>query len=127
MVTIAQRQQIAQDTIARSESIIQEHAGAGALSESMFIPDQLPPLDPAACPNFPASEVKVVNADSFTVARGIVEENRSAIAAGEKAKVAVLNLASDVRRAGGWEMTLSKTQVRFTFSTYVQVYRGSGS
>jgi len=60
----AQRQQIAQDTIARSESIIQEHAGASASSESTLIADQLPPLDPAACPNFPTSEVKVVNEDS---------------------------------------------------------------
>ena len=114
--TVAQRQQIAQDTIARSESIIQAHAAVGASSESTFIPNQLPSLDPAACPNFPASEVKVVNADSFTVARGIVEESHGAIIGkNDKVKVAVLNLASDARRAGGWEMTLSKTQVHFYF------------
>lgn len=52
--------------------------------------------------------------------REIIEKSRGTIANGqkekEKAKVAVLNLASDARRA---EMTLLKAQVRLYFSTYI--------
>ena len=46
--------------------------------------------------------------DAFTAARELLKEDP-----GKKGKVAVLNLASDIYRAGNWIQTLSKMQVRF--------------
>ncbi|KAF9461523.1 hypothetical protein BDZ94DRAFT_1323298 [Collybia nuda] len=98
--------QIGDDTIVRSSSIILEHAAEGASLESTFIKEgSLPALDSSLCPGFQSSEVKVVNADSFTVARDIIREYPSA-----HGKVSVLNLASDEEPAGGWKYVRSKTQ-----------------
>lgn len=108
---LAQRQKIAKDTIARSQSIIQEHATSGATADSTFIADQLPELDSSACPKFPASQVKIINADSFTTAREIMQHEPGA-------KVAVLNLASDEQPGGGWEYSLAKTQVKYPFPEF---------
>lgn len=108
----SQRQTIALDTITRSKTIVQEHSSQGASLESSFLTaDDLPALDPSLCPNFPPSAIEVVNADSFTAARDIIRECPTA-----HGKTAVLNLASDEIRAGGWEHSLSKTQVRSTHS-----------
>lgn len=101
--------QTAADTIARSAPITLEHAAEGASSESTFLTEKdLPALDPSLCPGFSPSEVRVINSDSFTVARGIIKEDPSA-----NGKVSVLNLASDEEPGGGWEFSLSKTQVSF--------------
>lgn len=105
--TLKERQNIALDTVARSSSITAEHAAQGASEESTFIPDQLPPLDQASCPNNPSSKITIVNSDSFTAARAIMNQHPEAMAL----KTAVLNLASDELRAGGWIFTLSTTQV----------------
>ncbi|EAU90008.2 hypothetical protein CC1G_05924 [Coprinopsis cinerea okayama7 len=112
-LTLAQRQRVAQDTIKRSPQIIAEHASAGgnegplrsATADSTFISEQLPSLDQSKCPNAPESQVQLVNSDAFTAARRLIEEVPEA-----HGSVAVLNLASDVYRAGGWVQTLSKTQ-----------------
>ncbi|KDQ51091.1 hypothetical protein JAAARDRAFT_185601 [Jaapia argillacea MUCL 33604] len=99
----ADRQVVSKDTIARTPSIVSSTPGASL--DSQFIDSQLPPLDSSACPNHPPSTIRVINSDSFTAARAILREHPEA-----KGKVAVLNLASDEERGGGWAYTLCKTQ-----------------
>jgi len=53
----------------------------------------------------PPTQVRIINDDAFTIARDIIKKDPSA-----QGHVAVLNLASDIRRAGGWIRTLSQTQ-----------------
>ncbi|EEB99947.1 hypothetical protein MPER_00240 [Moniliophthora perniciosa FA553] len=105
--SLPRRHAISKDTIARSEAITAEYASQGATLDSTFIKDQLPPLDPTSCPNHPSSLVEIVNSDSFTAARNIIKRFPEAA----NSKVGVLNLASDELPGGGWDMTLSKTQV----------------
>jgi len=100
------RGQIAEDTIARAAEIIAQHASEGATADSTFISDQLDELDPSQSPNAPQTAVEVINSDSFAVARKIIEGEAQA-----KGRTAVLNLASDIRVAGGWRYSLSRTQV----------------
>jgi len=97
------RQKVARDTIARSASITAETAGASL--ESIFISEQLPSLHDLACPGITNTELKIVNLDSFSAARNILETDDDA-----EGKVAVLNLASDEERAGGWIHSLATTQ-----------------
>lgn len=103
-----QRHAIARDTIARSESITAEYLQQGASLESTFIAKQFPALDPAACPypNALPTSVDIVNSDSFALARKIMKEDPDAVG-----KTTVLNLASDIRIAGGWLHFMSMTQV----------------
>lgn len=103
MSTLARRQAISLDTIARTPDITAAHAHSGATLESQFIPSQLPPLDPH--PNANGFPISVINSDSFTAARAIIKRNPEA-----RGKVAVLNLASDQHPGGGWDQTLCKTQ-----------------
>lgn len=105
---LAKRQRIALDTITRTEAVTAAHINDGATTDSKFIEDQLPALDPLERPNPnpPPSTITVVNSDSFTAARAIMEEDPSA-----RGRTVVLNLASDQERAGGWFHTLSRTQV----------------
>ncbi|KIJ55542.1 hypothetical protein M422DRAFT_220266 [Sphaerobolus stellatus SS14] len=100
--TLQGRYKIAEDTKRRIPSIIASTPGASSLS--MFYDEEscptLPPLDK---PPYPASEVEVVNSDSFTAAQAILRND-------PQTNVAVLNLASDEYPAGGWDFTLSRTQ-----------------
>jgi len=109
MATWGERAKIAKDTIKRTPKITEEHSAQGATLDSTFIADQLPPLDPTKCPNPDRTpvEVEILDSDSFTAARNIMNNNADAID-----KMAVLNLASDSEPGGGWAITLSKTQVR---------------
>ncbi|VDC03313.1 unnamed protein product [Peniophora sp. CBMAI 1063] len=84
----------------------------GASTESRFIappPDAvdyrnpLVPLDPSACPHYPPAAIRVDGRDSFVCARDILRAEPAS-------QVAVLNLASDERRAGGWLEYLTRTQ-----------------
>ncbi|KAG5642111.1 hypothetical protein DXG03_003610 [Asterophora parasitica] len=94
------------DTIARSEAITQEHTTEGATLDSTFFQlAQLPKMESSTCPQFPPSQVTVVNLDAFTAARNIMRENSDA-----RGKTSVLNLASDIYRAGDWINSLTKTQ-----------------
>lgn len=103
--TFAGRVKIAQDTIDRTPEVIA--ATAGASDRSDFIKEQLPPLDPSHCPNpGPSTTVRIVGTDSFTAARDIIRKDPTA-----HGKTAVLNLASDEVRAGGWLYSYSRTQV----------------
>jgi len=102
---MSERQKIAKDTIARSELVTQEHLDQGASADSTFIAEQLPPLDGSNKPSCPPSEISVVNADAFTVARNTISKDP-----GARGRTAVQNLASDEVRAGGWEHTLWTTQ-----------------
>ncbi|KAF8074645.1 hypothetical protein FPV67DRAFT_1407943 [Lyophyllum atratum] len=103
---LAQRKAIAQDTMSRSEAIVRDHAAEGATLDSSFLLlDQLPPMDASGCPNFPPTNIEVVNSDSFTAARDIIRKLPEA-----NGKTAVLNLASDEAPGGGWVFSLSKTQ-----------------
>ena len=95
----------AEDTIARTPEIIAATPGASA--ESTFHDRQLPPLNKDDCPNFPPFTVRIEGLDSFTTARKYIRQDPAI-----REKLAVLNLASDEYRAGGWRMTLCKTQVR---------------
>jgi len=99
-------EQLSQDTIARSASITAEHAAAGATLDSTFIAAQLPALDQAQCPHAPLSTVALVNGDALTAARALLAE----CGPGARGATAVLNLASDIWRAGGWVDSLTKTQ-----------------
>lgn len=98
-----QRRKIAEDTLDRISVILHE-VREGSI-DSTFVKEQLPPLQPLAAP-FPSVPIRVVNCDSFALARSIM--NRTDAARG---KTAVLNLASDLEPAGGWTETLSVTQV----------------
>jgi hypothetical protein len=96
---------IAEDTIARTPGIIAATPGASA--DSTFHKRQLLPLSKDACPNFPPLTVQIEGLDSFTTTRKCIQRDPTI-----RGKVAVLNLASDIYRAGGWRNTLCKTQVR---------------
>jgi hypothetical protein len=102
--SLVERQKIAKDTIARSASIAAETPGASL--ESSFISEQLPTLRDLQCPGITDTDLNIVNLDSFSAARNILENHTDA-----QGKVAVLNLASDEERAGGWIYSLSTTQV----------------
>lgn len=97
------RQAIADDTLSRTQAVL-EAMPSGSL-DSTFIEEQLPPLHKDRSPNHPPTLIKVINSDSFAAARNIVRETPEA-----QDKIAVLNLASDEHRAGGWIHTLSRTQ-----------------
>lgn len=115
--TIVQRRCLANDTISRSLSITSSTPGASL--ESIFHHEQLSALDSTSdrFPNIKDSmDLRILNLDAFTAAREILKEDPEA-----EGKVAVLNLASDSKRAGGWIQTLSKTQVR-SFHTYIPSY-----
>jgi hypothetical protein len=102
-----ERRAIAQDTLARVESIVASTPGASL--DSTFVDSQLPALDLDACPGYEGTDIHVVNLDSFSAARNIarsVDEDCNG-------KIAVLNLASDQVPGGGWEVSLSTTQVYF--------------
>ncbi|KIM88251.1 hypothetical protein PILCRDRAFT_814158 [Piloderma croceum F 1598] len=101
--SFVERHKIAKDTIARSASVAAETPGASL--ESNFISEQLPALRDLQCPGFTDIDLKIVNLDSFSAARNILENHKDA-----QGKVAVLNLASDAERAGGWIYSLSMTQ-----------------
>jgi hypothetical protein len=95
---------IAEDTISRTPEIIAATPGASA--DSTFQDRQLPPLNKDNCPNFPPFTVRIEGLDAFTTARKYIQRDPTI-----RGKVAVLNLASDKYRAGGWRETLCKTQV----------------
>ena len=96
---------VAEDTISRTPEIIAATPGASA--DSTFHAKQLPPLNKEDCPNVPPFTVKIEGLDAFTTARNCIQQDPTI-----GGKVAVLNLASDLYRAGGWRDTLCKTQVR---------------
>ncbi|EEB94249.1 hypothetical protein MPER_06965 [Moniliophthora perniciosa FA553] len=106
--SLPERQAISKDTIARSESITEEHASQGATLDSTFVNDQLPRLDPSSCPNHPPSPVEFVTLDTFTATRNIIKQFPEAA----NNKVGVLNLASDELPGGGWNMVFKLTQVK---------------
>lgn len=116
---ISQRQTVALDTIARSNVITSECAAQGASDASTFIADQLPVLDPLnrPNPNQPPFEITVINSDSFAAARAVMNGDPQA-----RGKTAVLNLASDEVRAGGWEASLWTTQVSHPLSLRVPYF-----
>lgn len=95
----------AENTISRTLGIIAATPGASA--DSTFHDRQLPPLNKDDCPNFPPFTVRIEGLDAFTTARKYIQRDPAI-----RGKVAVLNLASDEYRAGGWIDTLCKTQVR---------------
>lgn len=116
--SLSQRQKIAQDTIARSATITIETPGASL--ESTFTSKQLPALQDLTCPGITNTDLHVVNLDSFSAARSILEDYEDA-----KDKVAVLNLASDQERGGGWIYSLATTQVgaKYILFTIYEVHR----
>lgn len=65
------------------------------LSEQLDI-NTLPPLDPAKCPGHPPAVIRIVNEDTFNAAIDL------GTAHPDGGRVAILNLASDVRAGGGW-------------------------
>ena len=95
----------AENTISRTLGIIAATPGASA--DSTFHHRQLPPLNKDDCPNFPPFTVRIEGLDAFTTARKYIRRDPTI-----RGKVAILNLASDEYRAGGWTDTLCKTQVR---------------
>ncbi|KAJ7083604.1 hypothetical protein B0H15DRAFT_784662 [Mycena belliarum] len=99
------RRAIANDTIKRSPGIVAKHKHQGASTESVFIRSQLPALDDKACPNpeHVPTAVEIINTDSFAAARTMLATDPSA-------KVAVLNLASDILPAGPWLQVMTTTQ-----------------
>jgi len=94
---------VAEDTISRTPGIIAATPGASA--DSTFHAHQLSPLNKEDCPNFPPLTVRIEPLDAFTTARRYIQKDATI-----RGKVAVLNLASDQYRAGGWRTTLCKTQ-----------------
>ncbi|TCD70396.1 hypothetical protein EIP91_003477 [Steccherinum ochraceum] len=107
MSTFARRKAISEDTLDRIPAVL--HEVREGSQDSTFIKEQLPPLSREHCPNYAPSKITVVNSDSFTAARDTMR-SASERKQDAKAKVAVLNLASDERPGGGWAETLSRTQ-----------------
>lgn len=103
----ALRRQIVRENAARSEQIIRDTPGA--MASSTFFPSQLPVLlhDSPLFPNNPASKIRVVNSDSFVVARNLIQEFGVDATRG---KLAVLNLANCQTPGGGY-LGLSTAQV----------------
>lgn len=100
--TLRGRSLIAKDTLARTSGIVSSTPGAS--SSSTFLNDETcPELSPLDHAPYPSSNVMVINADSFKVARDILRNDTGA-------KVAVLNLASDEYPGGGWTLSLCRTQ-----------------
>ncbi|KAF7324830.1 DUF2263 domain-containing protein [Mycena kentingensis (nom. inval.)] len=98
------RTRIAHDTIDRSPAIVAELADKGASLDGVFVKEQLPPLAPAPdAKSHQPTSVEVVNSDAFTLARKILETDPDA-------KVALLNLASDILPAGPWLEVMTTTQ-----------------
>ncbi|KZV98800.1 hypothetical protein EXIGLDRAFT_606575 [Exidia glandulosa HHB12029] len=104
--TYADRAKVAHDTLARTDSIVASTPGASLDAEFLHDAD-LPPLTHGESglpwPNYTPQRVRIVNSDSFTLARELLKEIPDA-------RVAVLNLASDEYPGGGWEVSLSRTQ-----------------
>ncbi|KAJ3711267.1 hypothetical protein DFJ43DRAFT_1161806 [Lentinula guzmanii] len=106
-LTWQQRRAVCQDTIARSATITTEYAAQGATLDSTFISEQLPPLPTLSGADAHSPKpLSIINSDSFTLARNLIEEDPD----NATGRIAVLNLASDQRPGGGWDITLSKTQ-----------------
>lgn len=102
--TAAGRRNIANDTLARTTSIITWTPEASA--ESAFYSDaNCPPLDHYPQTPHGPSRVIVINSDSLTAARALIRCDPTAAR-----KVAVLNQGSDKLPGGGWRERLSKTQ-----------------
>jgi hypothetical protein len=105
-----ERKVIADDTLARCAEIVAITPGAS--DSSVFVRSQLPELDQSICPGHDTTAVRVVNGDSFAVARDLARKTASENHDSQmQGKIAVLNLASDQLPGGGWYSTLSKTQV----------------
>ena len=96
---------VAEDTISRTPEIIATTPGASA--DSTFHDHQLPPLNKDDCPDFPPFIVRIKRLDAFATARGYIQRDPTV-----RGKVAVLNLAGDEYRAGGWRESLRKVQAR---------------
>ncbi|KAF5358923.1 hypothetical protein D9758_004846 [Tetrapyrgos nigripes] len=96
----AQRAEIVRKNKRRSAPIIDEHKDEGATPSAIFIPQQLPPLDPAKRPYSPdvKPQIQVVNSDTFLAVRELM----NAIGDDAKSGTAVLNLASDEVPGGGY-------------------------
>jgi hypothetical protein len=101
--TLGQRKIIAHDTVTQSPSVVAETPGAS--EASTFVAAQLPPMDASANPWYGETAMRIVNSDSFTVARAMARSTPDATD-----KIAVLNLASDMLPGGGWIETLCRTQ-----------------
>ena len=114
--TMHQLHVVAEDTISRTPEIIA--ATTGASTDSTFHARQLPPLSKDNCPNFPPFTVRIEGLDAFTTARKYIQQDPTI-----RGKVAVLNLASDQYRGGGWRETLCKTQVRRILSQPTMSFR----
>jgi len=99
----SEREKIARNTISQTGAITAETPGASL--DSTFIPEQLPPLHDLPCPGITDTDLEIVNLDSFSAARNILAKDKDA-----EGKVAVLNLASDEERGGGWIYSLGTTQ-----------------
>ncbi len=111
--SFAQRSRIATDTLERIEAIL--HAVPEGSLDSTFIKGpELPPLTKIS--DEQTTTISVINSDAFTAARDIMRRFPDA-----RGKTAVLNLASDLYRAGGWTETLSCTQVVFTATSLVRL------
>ncbi|KAJ6501053.1 hypothetical protein C8R47DRAFT_1255451 [Mycena vitilis] len=101
------RRRLANDTIRKSPKIVDElnarpSKDHTASKDSTFHGKQLAALNPPNRAQPPAS-VKIINSDAFTVARNIMREDPAA-------KIAVLNLASDILPAGPWLQQMTTTQ-----------------
>lgn len=107
---LARRKQIAEDTLERAQGIVRNTLGASP--NGIFIPSQMPALDTASSPKFGETVISVINSDSYTAARKIASRRGP----NSQGKIAVLNLASDQLPGGGWDRSLSRTQVGFDAS-----------
>lgn len=89
-----QRQRLAAETLSLTEYVIR--ATTGASQASRAYPHLLPPIKPI--PNSAARRprLSITNQDSFTAARDIQQRT------GNRARVGVLNMASERNPGGGW-------------------------
>jgi len=95
---------VAEGTISRAPEIITATPGASA--DSTFRDHQLLPLKKGACLSSPPFTAGIEGLNVFATARKYIRQDLTV-----RRKIAVLNLASDQYRAGGWRGTLCRTQV----------------
>ena len=90
----------------RSAAISAETPDA-SLNSKFITLSELPQLSAsdASCPNLTRVPIRVLNGDTFTITRQVMQDKPDITG-----KVAVLNLASDQRPGGGWNTSPWKTQ-----------------
>ncbi|KAI5780353.1 hypothetical protein DFH27DRAFT_488709 [Peziza echinospora] len=81
--------------------ILAQHPEASA--RSVYYPAAIPRLEPSFTTPFPPATIKVIDGDTYTVGQTVLLAGAGGGTNPRKGKVAVINLASELRPGGGWK------------------------